>query len=109
MLPGMNPKDIEKAMKRMGIKQEQIDASEVIIKTKNKKITIKQPSVMKINMMGQETFQISGKIEESSLDKFTEEDIETVMEQTNCSKEEAKKALEKNNGDLAKAIISLKQ
>ena len=109
MLPGMNPKDIEKAMKRMGIKQEQIDASEVIIKTKNKQLTIKQPNVVKVNMMGQETFQITGKVQESSLEKFTEDDIETVMEQTNCSKEQAKKALKKNNGDLAKTIISLKQ
>ena len=40
---------------------------------------------------------------------FTEEDIKTVKEQTNCSEEQAKEALEKTNGNIAEAILSLKQ
>lgn len=100
----MNKKALEKAMKKMGVKQEEIAAREVIIKTDNKNLIIKNPSVTKVNMMGQESLQVVGEIEEA----FSEEDIKTIMEQTNSSLEQAKKALEKE-GDLAKAIMSLKQ
>ena len=95
----------------MGIKQEEIDAREVIIKTSDKDIIIKNPQVSKVNMMGQESFQISGDIEEKELSSepsTNEEDIKTVMEQTNCTEEEAKAALEEAQGDLAEAILKLK-
>ena len=104
MLPGINPKQLQQAMKQLGIKQENIDALEVIIKTPTKNIIIKNPTVAKVNMMGQETFQVSGTIEES----FPEDDIKIIIEQVNCSRQEAIKALEKNNGDIAQAILSLK-
>ncbi|MBS3172341.1 nascent polypeptide-associated complex protein [Candidatus Woesearchaeota archaeon] len=106
MMPGMNPKQMNKMMQRMGIRQEEIDAEEVIIKTKEKNIIIKNPSVTKVDMMGQKTFQIMGEISEES--SISEEDIKTVAEQANVSKEKAKEALKKHNGDLAEAILSLK-
>ena len=99
----MNKKILEKAMKQLNMKQEEVDASEVIIKGKNNYI-IKNPNVVKVNVMGQETLQITGKIEEL----INEDDIKMVMEQAECSKEEAIKALKDNNGDLAAAILSLK-
>ncbi len=104
MIPGLNPRQMEKALKRMGINQKEIDAREVIIKTDKKDIIIKNPHVLKINLMGQETFQISGEVVESAI---KEEDIETVAQQANVPKEEARKALERTNGDLAKAILEL--
>lgn len=110
MIPGMNPKQMKQAMKQMGIKQDEIPATEVIIKTPEKEIIIKEPSVQKIIMQGQETFQISGNTEEQETDKtpnINEEDIEMVMTQTNCTKEEAKAAIEICEGDLAQAIIEL--
>ncbi len=106
MIPGINPKQMQKAMRKLGIKQEEIPAQEVIIKCSDKDIIISNPQVTKVNMGGQETFQILGDISESS--GISEEDIKTVMEQTNCTKEQAKEALKENNGDLAAAIISLK-
>ena len=39
--------------------------------------------------------------------KKSKEDIETIIEKTGCSKEDAKKALEDASGDLAEAILSL--
>ena len=102
----MNPQAIKQAMKKLGIKQEEIEASEVIIKTKDKNIIISNPVVTRINMQGQENFQISGNISEES--SITEEDIETVAKQANVSLEKARKSLEANNGDLAEAILSLK-
>lgn len=104
MLPGINQKQIEKVMKQMGIKQENIDADEVIIKTSGKNIIIRKPSVARVNMHGSESFQISGEISE----EFDDEDIKTIIEQAKCSRDRAVKALENSNGDLAEAILSLK-
>jgi nascent polypeptide-associated complex subunit alpha len=106
MIPGMNPKQMQKAMRRLGIKQEEIQANKVIIKCPDKNIIISNPQVTKVNMGGQENFQITGDISESS--GISEEDIRTVKEQTDCTEDQAKEALEENNGDLAAAILSLK-
>ena len=106
MIPKINPRQMEKMMRQMGVKQEEIDASEVIIKTKDKTIIIKNPQVSKVNMMGQESFQITGEVEESTI---SEDDIKTVAEQSNVSLKEAKEALQKTNGNLAEAILLLKE
>ncbi|MAG50667.1 nascent polypeptide-associated complex protein [archaeon] len=108
MIPGMNPKMLKQAMKRMGIKQQELDAKEVIIKTEDKEIIVRNPQVLKVNMGGQETLQISGQLEERKLKEFTEEDVDTVAEQANVTKEKAREALEKKGGDLAAAILLLK-
>ena len=107
----MNPRDVQKAMKRLGIKQEEIEANKVIIITNDKEIVINNPQVSKVNMMGQETFQIVGEPEEhpiSSEPDINEDDVKTVMEQTGTREEKAKDVIEKNEGDLAKAIMELK-
>lgn len=101
----MDPRLVKQAMKKMGMKQEEIPAIEVIIKTGNKNLIIRNPQVTKIEMMGEESLQITGKIEEASA--INEEDIKTVMEQASCSEKEAKVALERAEGDLAKAILEL--
>mgnify|MGYP001596335342 CR=1 FL=1 len=110
MFPGMNPREMQKAMKRLGIRQEEINAELVIIKTSEKDIVIKNPHVSKVDMMGQETFQIVGDITEVDKDEkpeINEEDIATVMEQTDCTKDEALEALQSNNSNLAKAILKI--
>ena len=112
MIPGMNPRQMQQMMKRMGIKQQEIDATEVIIRTPEKEIYINNPQVSKVNMMGQETFQIVGEPVEkeiSNVVEINEEDIRTVVEQANVSEEEAKKAIEDAAGDLAQAIINLQE
>ena len=111
MIPGMNPRDVQKAMKRLGIKQEEIDANEVIIKTNDKEIVIQKPQVSKVNMMGQDTFQIIGEVQErpvSSEPEINKDDIKIVMQQTGATEEKAREAIENNEQDLAKAIMSLK-
>lgn len=112
MIPGMNPRQMKQAMKRMGMQQEDIEAEEVIIKLKDKEIIISNPQVAKINMMGQKTFQISGEESERDIDttpELSDDDISTVMEQAEVSREEAEKAILEANYDLAEAIISLKE
>jgi len=107
MMPGFNKKQLEQAMKQMGVKQENIEAEKVIIKTRDKNLVIENPEVTKINMMGQESLQITGKIIEEDLEKFNKDDVKTVMEQTGCSEKEAVEALEETE-DIAEAIIKLK-
>ena len=113
MLPGMNPRDMQKAMKKLGMKQEDVDAVAVVIRTKTKDIIIRNPSVQKVDMMGQISYQVSGDEEVRHLEdeepEISEEDVKTVMEQANVSKEVALKALKDSKGDLAAAIISLQK
>ena len=108
MIPGMNPKQMQQAMKKLGMKQEDIDAIAVIIRTKKEDIIITSPSVQKIDMMGQKSYQISGIEEVRQIEPdISEEDIKTVMEQASASREKAVLALKSNEGDLAAAILSL--
>ena len=60
MFPGMNPRKMQQMMKQLGIKQEEIPATEVIIRLEDRELIIAKPSVSKVDMMGQETFQITG-------------------------------------------------
>ena len=110
MIPGMNPRQMRQAMKRMGIQQQEMEATEVIIKLADKEIVITNPQVSKVNMMGQETYQIVGEEHERALDMtpdISDEDVQTVMDQIGCSKELAQKAIDDSKGDLAEAIMSL--
>jgi nascent polypeptide-associated complex subunit alpha len=110
MMPGMNPRKVQQMMKQMGIQQQDISAEQVIIKCEGKDIIITNPSVAKVNMMGQETFQISGTITEQAADTtpdISEEDIKTVMDQASVDEETATKAIDDANGDLAEAIMNL--
>lgn len=112
MFPGMNPRKMQQMMKQMGIQQVDIPATRVIIETEEKNIIITSPSVQKVNMMGQETFQIAGEVQEEeriSVPEISEEDIKTVMEQAGVSEKEAREALEESQGDLAEAIVKLKK
>ncbi len=111
MIPGMNPRKMQQAMKRMGIQQVEIEATEVIIKCPDKEIIITNPNVSKVNMMGQQTYQIVGEEHERGLStepEINKDDIKTVAEQAEVTEEEAKKAIEEAKGDLAQAILSLK-
>jgi len=109
-LGGINPKQMQALMKQMGINQEEIDAEEVTIKKSDgSKIIIENPSVQKITMRGQISFQIAGEVNEKPAETFSKEDIELVADKTSCSMEEARSALEQTNGDIAEAIMKLKK
>ncbi len=108
MFGGLDPKKMQAMMKQMGIKNEEVDALRVVIEGSEKNIVIEPASVQKIIMQGQTTFQIAGEIrEESKEEGIKQEDINLVMEKTGKSEEESKSALEKANGDIAEAIVSL--
>lgn len=106
----LNPKDLQKAMQRMGIQQKEVAAVRVIIECQDKNIVIESPQVAKVNMMGQETWQITGAAKEQAKDTkptISEEDVKTVMAQTGCTHDDAVAAINESGGDLAQAILNL--
>ena len=110
MFPGMNPRAMEQAMRKMGIVQVDIPATEVIIRTKEKDYVFIQPQVAKVNMMGQDTYQVIGKaVERARITEveINQDDINTVVSQTNVDAETAKKVLKETKGDIAAAIMKL--
>ena len=110
MIPGMNSRQMKQMMKQMGVQQQDIEAHRVIIECPDRKLVIDNPQVAKVNMMGQKTWQVVGEAREESLDtsaEINDEDVQTVVSQTNVSEEEAKKAIEEADGDLAQAIMNL--
>lgn len=104
----MNPKQMEQMMKKLGMQSEQINAEKIIIKCADKNIVIDNPQVMKIKMGGQETFQIMGEVYEQPTEKFSQKDIDLIMQQSGCSEASAKQALEET-GNIAQAIMKLKK
>jgi len=113
MLPGkINPKQMEKMMKRMGIKVDEVDAQQVIIKCAGRDIVVDNPHVIKTNMQGQDSFQITGDVREEAAGEVKlavgEEDVKMVSQQANVPESKAREALEKAGGDLAQAIMDLK-
>ena len=98
-------------LERMGINMQEVKgAEEVIIKTDEKEIVIRDPMVYEIKAKGMRMFQVSGSdIEEKETEKpkISEEDIALIMSQTGVSKERAIAALEEANGDIALAIMHL--
>jgi nascent polypeptide-associated complex subunit alpha len=99
-------------MKQMNVNMNQIpDVQQVILRTDTKEIIIENPEVAVLDLSGQKIFQVIGeKITENTIKKvikIPEEDIRLVADQTGKSIEEAKRALEETEGDLAKAILLL--
>jgi len=111
----MNPREAKRMMQRMGMNMDQVeDVQQVIIRTASKEIVIEEPEVAILQVQGQKIFQVAGgNITERAPDhaapqmKVSEEDARLVADQTGKNIEEAKKALEECEGDLAKAILLL--
>ncbi|MBY8987106.1 MAG: Nascent polypeptide-associated complex protein [Candidatus Lokiarchaeota archaeon] len=118
-------------MQQQGIDMEQINATRVIIESHEKTLVIDQPEVVLMKQMGQEIYQVIGDAEEFSVGEFqigekeigevtdvieesegklviSENDIMLVAAQANVNKEEANAALIDSEGDIAKAILFLK-
>ncbi len=110
MIPGINPKQMNKMMRSMGIKQEELDAEEVVITLADRELVIHNPNVAKVTMAGQTTFQVMGQVEERlKRPEISEEDIQTVLGQVDVTEEEAREALLNADGDIAQAILDLQK
>lgn len=108
MFGGIDPKKMQAMMRQMGIKQEEIEAVRVVVeRVDGGKTIIENPSVVKIIMQGQESWQISGEARDEEAKGFSEEDVRLVMEKTGKPEKEARKALEEVGGEVAEAIVNL--
>ncbi len=110
-------------MRKMGVDFQQLeDVSEVLIRLPDKEIVIPQAQVLVMQAQGDDIYQIIGQSEErgltvsteleastpvTSVQTFSEEDVQLVASQANVSEDEARDALRAVEGNLAKAIIVL--
>lgn len=105
-----NQRRMQEAMRRLGVQQQDIEAEEVIIKGKDRDIIITKPQVVKVNLMGQDTFQIVGNVEEKEKGyEPSEEDINLIVEKTNIERDKAIEILKRNNGDIAQSILEISE
>ena len=99
-------------MQRMGLKVDQLDqVSRVIMETPTKRIIIDNPEVATVSVQGQTIYQVGGGTvrEEGLTTQPAADDVKLVASQAGVSTEEASNALRESGGDLAQAIIQLKQ
>lgn len=122
---GMSPKQMARMMKKMGIAQEDLKGvKEVIIRFADKEWVIGNPQVSVIKQAGSESYQISGskterapttgasvegEIEQEPEIEIPIEDAALVAGQTGVDIETATQALKETKGDLAAAILKLRQ
>ncbi|HID26035.1 MAG TPA: nascent polypeptide-associated complex protein [Thermoplasmata archaeon] len=104
-----NPRQLNQLMKQLGINVREIENVErVVIQTRDRDYIFEDAEVTVMDAQGQKTYQLVGtpRIVEKK-EKIPEEDIALVMEKTGKTREEARRALEKSNGDIAEAIVKL--
>ncbi len=105
----MDLRNMQKMLKQMNT--EQIDAEEVLIKTSGgETLSIKNPQVVKMEIMGQTTYQVVGTalpVQVQEEKGPSDEDVELVMEKTGADREKTEAALKESGGDIAEAIMKL--
>lgn len=124
-------RQMRRKMQSQGIDMDQIEATRVIIEGSQKTLVIEQPEVILMKQAGQEIYQVVGSADEYAPDEFsvsestedveleqleesdvkptiTENDIMLVASQGNVEPDEAKAVLMECNGDIAKAILLIK-
>ena len=96
MIPGMNSRQMKQMMRQMGMQQVDVEAVRVVIETPEKNIVFDNLRSRKVNMMGQDTWQLTGNFHEEAKDtsaEISDEDVNTVVEQTGVSLKLQKKRL----------------
>jgi nascent polypeptide-associated complex subunit alpha len=127
----LGSRQMRRRMQQQGIDMDQIEATKVIIEGPEKTLVIEQPEVILMTQMGQQIYQVIGEAKEYSSEELfveekkeieilessegietkpliTENDIMLVAAQANVDKEEAKAVLTECEGNIAKAILQLK-
>jgi nascent polypeptide-associated complex subunit alpha len=116
----LKPRDLKRMMKRMGIEVEEINATKVEVSLSDgSRLVVEAPqAVLVMRARGQppmmyvigEITKLEAKAEELGGGvEISDEDVQLVVEQTGASPEEARRALEETGGDIAAAILRLKE
>lgn len=110
-------RDAKRMMEKMGMKIDEIaGVTEVLIRTVTREIVIEEPVVTSVVVQGQRMYQITGGSShertpsaEVAPPEAPEGDVKLVAAQTGKTVDEAKIALKESGGNLAEAILKLKQ
>ncbi|NPA70262.1 MAG: ubiquitin [Crenarchaeota archaeon] len=130
-----NPRKLRKMLKNLDLSNLRLEEVPNVVKVEivlrdGSRIVIDAPAVARMNIGGLVVFQIQAQsssirreeksqpviqgqalIMSSGEEKkpYTDEDVELVMQETGCSREEAIRALEETKGDIAEAIMLLRE
>ncbi len=112
----LNPKDLQRILRRMGITVEEVRAGRVVVELEGGgRLVVDEPTVMVVRARGQPPMlQVMGQIREERREEaagevveISEDDVRLVAEQAGVSLDEARRALEETGGDIAAAILKL--
>jgi len=116
-----SPGELKRQLKRLGLKNvdiDTIDAEEVIVRRHDgKELVLTAPQVLIVKMPGGAIMmQVTAQhveereaVTDEPSPAFSEDDVKLVAEQTGVSLEEAKRALEEAEGDIAAAIMLIEE
>ena len=123
---GMDPRKMQQTMEQMGIDMDEFDAERVVIDLADgDRLVFEGPDVTKMEARGQSTYMVVGDPDrqeeaadtpelddadddgESDDPAIPEDDVDLVATRTGASAEDAREALEAEDGDLAAAIARL--
>ncbi|MDI9643760.1 MAG: nascent polypeptide-associated complex protein [Candidatus Verstraetearchaeota archaeon] len=109
----MSQREMKRIMQKMGMGLEELQGVlKVTIHFRDRRLVIPDPQVTQMKVSGQTIYQVVGEAFEEKEKtetkiEISEEDAQLVSAQTGATIEQAKKALEASNGDLAQAIMLL--
>jgi nascent polypeptide-associated complex subunit alpha len=123
---GLNPRKMKQMMEQMGIDVEELDATEVVIRTEDGDLVFDDADVTRMDARGQETYQIVGEPVERDASALAgdaeadepagsdaggstvpDADVEIVAQRADVDEATARDALKAADGDLAAAVDSL--
>ncbi|MFP3172182.1 MAG: nascent polypeptide-associated complex protein [Acidilobus sp.] len=113
---GVNPRELRRMLKRMGIEAEELEATRVTIEAKDSRYVVDSPQVIIVRGRGQPTMiyvvgeprEVKQQAAAAQQPQVSEEDVRLVAEQAGVDVETARRALIEANGDIAEAILKLK-
>ena len=108
MFNGMNPAKMQGMMKKMGIAQNQLPVKRVIFEMEDSNLIIEEPSVTKVSMQGQVSYQIVGEAVEESTESFSDEDVEMVVEKSGKGGMRLRRLWQRVMGILLRRLCHLK-
>ncbi len=113
----LDVRNLQRMMKQMNTQEIPAEKVEFHL-SGGRKLVIEKPSVVKMEVMGQINYQVSGNAREVQIDigpspassaAAEEGDADLVSSATGSSKEDARAALSETGGDIAAAILKLKK
>jgi nascent polypeptide-associated complex subunit alpha len=126
---GLDPRKMQQMMEQMGIDMDEFDAERVTVDLADgDRLLFEAPEVTKMEARGQSTYMVVGEPDRqekpddtaaleggedadeaggSDRPEIPEDDVELVATRTGASAEDAREALEGEDGDLAAAIARL--